>query len=218
MQDTLVEWLEWLRTLPVAAALVVSAILGWYLGTKSNRSLHRRQHTFNAILQASFSKDFQDAQAFVGPYLRDETPTPEDLLTNKNHEELLIKVRFLLNHYEFLSAGVRLGDISEQLFKDSERGVLIAQYEKFENFIQGSRKSRERQAIFEHIEWMYDRWKRNPPNIAVRAVEAILGKPLYHRWHLFLYILGVVVAIVAVLFALDIMQINFNVEALGTPD
>ena len=62
---------------------------------------------------------------------------------------------FLLNHYEFLAAGIRNGDIDERLLKDSERGTVVRLFETFE------------------------RWSKNPPGRRQRWFEWVRGKPNY---------------------------------------
>jgi Domain of unknown function (DUF4760) len=110
----------------VALFGIFFATLGWIWSLKRARSLSRKQHTFNALLQSRFNAQFQAAHAVVRLYIKGEKTT--DLLSNKN-KTLHAQLTFILNHYEFLSAGVRNGDISEQLLRDSQRGVIVSLYE-----------------------------------------------------------------------------------------
>lgn len=78
--------------------------------------------------------------------------------------------------------------MSEQLLKDNERGTIIGLVEASDAFIQKVRDTRNRQAIFEHIEWVYGRWKEHPPIWWQRAIEVIIDRPLRHDFHRWIWL------------------------------
>ena len=191
----------WLSANPLAPAILLGALLatvGWIYTARRARSLARRQHTFNALLGASFNTQYQDALNAVRPHTRDGIFP--DLNADEN-AELKTHVGFLLNHYEFLSAGIRIGDISEQLLKDSERGTIIRLFETAEPFITAVRDSRKRSSTFEHIEWLYERWHEDPPSWWQIALEFCAGRPFYHRAYSW-WVAGafIVIALAAVIY------------------
>lgn len=131
------------------------------------------------MLQAGLNERFLSARATIAPHLK-QGACPEDMLKGEN-EELRDKFRLILNHYEFVAAGLRNGDFDERLVRDSERGTFIALFKCCEPYIYALRDHRTRMAIYEHLEWLYERWETSPPNKAQRAIERVRGSPLYGR-------------------------------------
>lgn len=173
---------------------VLLAAAGWIWTGRLQRSLLRKQHTFNALLNASFTAAFQDAHNEVRVHLLNQQ-LPD--LNEPGNEKLKTQLVFLLNHYEFLAAGIRNGDISERLLKDSEKGSVISLISVCGEFIESTRGDRKRKATFEHLDWLYDRWRRKPPHWAQRALERILDRPLYHDSHFWGWAAGAAAAAAA---------------------
>ncbi|MCH8111255.1 MAG: DUF4760 domain-containing protein [Proteobacteria bacterium] len=151
------------------------ATFGWVYTARRHRRISRKQHTFNVLLHMSFNEVFLKALKCASTHFRDQTLP--DLLDEAN-VELRRKVRIILNHYEFMAAGVRNGDLDEQLLRDSERGVVVQIYESCQHHIYSVRNTRQRQSINEHLEWLYKRWNPNPPRRTKRLIEWALGRPL----------------------------------------
>jgi hypothetical protein len=174
------DFMLWINNVPTVLGILFAALLatvGWLYAARRQRVLSRKQHTFNALLQASFNKDFQEAQNAVRPHTRSGA-LPD--LNEANNQKLKEQVGFLLNHYEFLAAGIRNGDIAEELLKDSERGTILRLYETAQPFIGAVRDNRKRRATFEHIEWLYDRWHAMPPPWWHSVAEMLRARPFYH--------------------------------------
>ena len=117
-----------------------------------------------------------------------------DLAANAAQKNAL---RFILNYYEFIAAGVRNGDISERLLRDSERGTIVKLFEVSQIYIGSIKTKRDRQAIYEHIEWLYRRWHEAKPGALQRTVEWALQRPLYHERHRWVVLVIVVLAVLA---------------------
>ena len=107
-------------------AILIGAILatvGWLYASRRTRTLSKKQHTINVILQANFSENFLLKRSNITPFLK-EGNCPDDVLNGEN-ESLRGNFRDILNHYEFVSAGLRNGDFDEKLIKDSEEHTYI---------------------------------------------------------------------------------------------
>jgi hypothetical protein len=158
---------------PETAVLIGAALAttGWLYTARRSRALARKQHTITVILQTNFNAHFLTARAKITPAIRSgELPSEQD-------QEFYSALRDVLNHYEFVSAGLRNGDFDERLIRDSERGAYIALYEVFKPHIWRLRNSRKRMTIYEHLEWVYCRW-HEPPGRVRRCVEYVRGRPL----------------------------------------
>ena len=178
---------------------VVFATVGWLYTARRQRTVMRKQHTFNAIMEATFNEKYQKALDDCRPHIR-EGKFPN--LDDDENAQLRHSIRFLMNHYEFLAAGIRNGDIHENLLKDSERGTVTKLFETSDDsgFVVSVRDQRKRRSIFEHMEWLYERWEEKPVPWWQKAFEMLIGRPLYYhasRWILLGVILTLIISILA---------------------
>jgi hypothetical protein len=157
------------------------ATTGWVYTARRARTLARKQHTVNIMLQASLNKEFREARDVMAGYVKKKTLPALPELDKDEHKELLSSVRMILNHYEFMAAGVRNGDFDESLLRDSERGTIITAYTGCTAFIWSLRDNRSRMTIYEHLEWLHGRWEVKRPSWYQRCVERIWGAPFPGR-------------------------------------
>jgi hypothetical protein len=149
--------------------------LGWLYTARRARTLAKKQHTVSIMLQASMNKRHQSAQEAIAPHLNDRNlPNLQDA----ENEPLKMDFRLVLNHYEFIAAGLRNGDFDEQLMYDSERGSIVTLVEVCNAYIFSLRDTRQRQSIYENLEWLHGRWGKHPPRWYCRFVEWVRGRPL----------------------------------------
>ncbi len=159
---------------PTAALIAAAfATIGWLYTARRARTLSRKQHTINVILQSSFNKDFNEASVKLIPLIKNGNI---DSLQDTSPEREAF--RLVANHYEFLSAGIRNGDFDEQLMRDCVRAQLVEFYNKSSKFIWKQRDSRRRQTIYEHLEWLYVRWEKVKPRFYQRWFECLLSRPI----------------------------------------
>lgn len=187
-------------TMSTQTAILLSggaATIGWVYTAKQARLLARKQHTLNVILQTNMNEDFIKKRILVSNYIKNELRRNNDSDTskstaknNKTGEKYDItdipevdraSIRAFLGHYEFLSAGLRNGYFDEKLMKDSERATYVNLFSSFNGYIYDLRGSRKRQALYEHLEWVYDRWEENPPGFVQRTIEWFLSRPIYGK-------------------------------------
>lgn len=163
-------------------AILIGAVLataGWIYTGRRARGLAKKQHTINVILRANFSAKFLAKRQNIAPHVKAKK-CPEALLDGSD-EQLRRDFRDILNHYEFVCAGLRNGDFDEKLIKDSERGTYVSLYECCERYIWRLRDNRDRLTIYEHLEWVHRRWVIKPPNALIRFYERVRCKPIYGK-------------------------------------
>jgi hypothetical protein len=161
------------------AALIAAglATTGWLYTARRARTLARKQHTVNVMLQASLNKDFLAARNLIAPYVKKRNLPLLAELEKDDNKDILHALRMILNHYEFMAAGVRNGDFEEFLLRDSERGTIITVYTGSSDFIWALRNNRSRMTIYEHLEWLHDRWETKRPKWHQRWIERVRGSP-----------------------------------------
>jgi hypothetical protein len=164
----------------IAALIAASlATVGWVYTARRARALSRKQHTITVMLQASFNKEFQEHIKLVAPILKGE----EDHKKIETDQELRIATRKILNHYEFIAAGLRNGDFDEQLVMDSERTAIVQLYAGCEQYIWSLRENRKRMSTYEHLEWLHARWTNSNRNNLKSCIEWLRQKPFQGNRH-----------------------------------
>ena len=171
---------HWATAHGVLAAAAL-ATCGWLYTARRARHLARKQHTLNLASQQLFNKEFRDAWATVSDALRDARIPDIGVATPEG-----AALQWVLNYFELVAAGVRSGDFDEQLVRDTSRGALLSIWAACEPKIMALRSTRARAAIYEHLEWLRDRWCAPPPGW-VRALEWVRGKPFSGRRRPFSY-------------------------------
>ncbi|MGF1624671.1 MAG: DUF4760 domain-containing protein [Alphaproteobacteria bacterium] len=169
-------------TLEVPHAILIGAALataGWLYTARRGRTLARKQHTINIMLKGNFDERLRSAHKQIADHIRAHTTFPEPKAPE--FQALLPDLRLILNHYEFIAAGIRRGDVDERLVIDAERGTILSLFEKSETYIFSTRTNRRNQALYEHLEWLHVRWEKSPPVRVVCACEWFKGSPFYGR-------------------------------------
>ena len=164
------------------AAILVAALfatMGWLYAARRARTLAKKQHTFNLLIRSNFDQTLRDALSALSPHLRARL-LPD--VTSEDRSELRDALRLVLNHYEFVASGIRNGDLDEALVRHSERGTILTLIECSSDYIHAMRNTRRRRSIYEHLEWIHDRWERCPPGRTKRSLEMVLGRPFKGRF------------------------------------
>ena len=170
-------WLDGLASQEAVLIAAALATLGWLYSARKSRTLAKKQHTLNVMLQATFNKEFREAQTVVRPCLI-EKKCPDIHQPSTPEREAF---RMVLNHYELLAAGIRNGDFDERMVLDTQRGAMIDAFEVCRDVIYKMRDARRRQTVYEHLEWLYKRWEKSPPHTVVAFLEWLKGSPFSGR-------------------------------------
>ncbi len=118
-------------------------------------------------------KEFREMQSRLAESIRNNK-RPE--FENNDERSTTEDYKTVLNYFEFIAAGVRNGDFDETLLKDSFRGTIVKLFEICESEIWSLRNRRERQSIYEHIQWLHGRWTKKPSRTQ-KALKFCRGKP-----------------------------------------
>jgi hypothetical protein len=159
----------------IAAGL---ATCGWLYAARRARTLSRKQHTITVLLQANFNQDFQSHIKTIRAFLIAQN-LPANL---DDQEDVHLAARRLLNHYEFIAAGLRNGDFDERLVMDSERSAILRLYQACKPYIWSLRTDRNRMSIYEHLEWLHVRWTKEV-GIFQRFCEWAMQRPFAGKRH-----------------------------------
>lgn len=145
-----------LAPLITACAAATFAAIGWAVAGWIAHRNAVRQNTTNIIFarfaQATFGDAMHRFHEEFGFAVSDRV-TPQLMLNARARNADGIKaaesVNYLLNYYEFISAGVISGDLDAEIVRQNIRGVLCYYYDKCELHIHAANKKNPR--AFEHL-------------------------------------------------------------------
>ena len=136
------------------------ATVGWWYSARANRKLFRKQHTVNVMLDASMNKEMREALSLSPRGHTALKPPDYEAIWDKEKRDAF---RLLVNHYEFLAAGIRNHDLDEHLVFDCEFNIIRDVFETYKPFIEQRRTDRGTKAVYEHLEWLITKWELRSP-------------------------------------------------------
>ena len=139
----------------------MTAMFGWTVSALVTVNNSVKQHTINTLLQTRLSPTYMaKADTLSSSFTHPDGSlilVSDDDLTNPDSREKMVALRYVLNYFEFISVGVRHGDLHEGLLKSSLRGMLCKVFWMARVHVDSQRK--EAPKVYEHLEWLYGRWK-----------------------------------------------------------
>lgn len=170
----------------VTSIAATVATIGWILQRQSSFELSRKQHTLNVLVQMRQSEIFNQHKLHIfSEYPGSQFIAKDDakkIYSEKNNAlnyrinssgrfslPLSDSILFVCNYYEFISAGIRQGDLDEELMKKTLRKIIGNSYRKFFHFISSlqerDKKNLPTNKTFEHLTWLVcEKWKIYKPN------------------------------------------------------
>ncbi len=178
-----------LNIVPVAAA-IVAASLGWYVHYQYSSKAHRTNNAFALVMEMRRSSEFLKRAELVAKHFPASQPEiPESYVeffpTNSRKRiyetepldpvalekaEALMALKYLLNYYEFIGAGIHANDLDEELLMDTVGDIVVGSVRRSRKFIDYIRSpnGQGQPLAFERLLDTADRWR---VTLAKRVVE-----------------------------------------------
>ncbi len=132
------------------------ATIGWFVTNRQNRILARRKHTYEFLQQFLHNdKHVQRIKRFVKVIKMNQLPDPDDAVREDDVES----IRYVLNHYEYLSVGMINGDMDENVIFDTERTFFIKVFDHSLPYINKLRQLRKQPSAYKGLEYIVNRWR-----------------------------------------------------------
>jgi hypothetical protein len=143
----------------LAAVGVMAAVCGWLIAGIINLRNSIRQHTISTLLQSRLSATYMQyadkLSKHYGDYEARKAANPamsEDATDNAD----ILALRYILNYFEFISIGIKRGDLDEAMLRDSLRGILLKNVQISMPWIK--REQLQNSHLYENLLWLYQRW------------------------------------------------------------
>lgn len=132
-----------------------------------NERINKYRATIDLIINEQkdevFTKSFKQVQSMV-----DNEQRLIDLLANeikKEHTQKdtdFLDVQIVLNRLEFIAQGIRQGVFEEQIYKDLKHTSIMRLWREVRPLIEEIRRKKGVPTYYQELEWLTDRWEKNP--------------------------------------------------------
>lgn len=132
------------------------------------RSIAKKKQSADMLFNSRGDERLQSAYRSLSEYHNGDKNIR--LLANgdaRNSDECK-DIRYLLNHLESLSVGIQAGIYDETMLKKSWCGIVLDTYKHATPYIAATREAEHRSTIYQELEWLATRWKKNPLRVRSR--------------------------------------------------
>lgn len=147
-----------------SAALV--ALAGWMIQAWVSVRNSRKQHTMNVLLQTRLNPQFGEHASRISAAFPAGAPIPYTEISKSENEAVYTSVRWVLNYYEFIAAGISHGDLDEPLMMDCICTQMLLFCARVEDVIQHLREedargnpSKSKVRVLKSLRKMQIRWR-----------------------------------------------------------
>jgi hypothetical protein len=169
-----------LTVVPVMFAIWAAAV-GWFVHFKLTQKAHRTNNAFAIIMETRKSAEFRTRADLVAKHFPPGTDSipreyaeffcPQRLgealrgedQALKERAEAILALKYILNYYEFMAVGVRVGDLEEKMIFDTIHPTVCNLYDRSSSLIAHLRDTRNRgsdRSTYCDLEKLVDRWKK----------------------------------------------------------
>jgi hypothetical protein len=152
--------------------LLLTAILAG-LAIVSARRIERRKTAVLAIFESRHDRELIKGLRRIAVLHDDPNANMRNFgrKAQKDHEDAQL-IRYVLNHYEYVSVGIQEGIYDELIFKNSICGIVVSLYDRTKPFIEMVREEEKRRTVFQEFEWLACRWKDSP--LSVKKIKGVV--------------------------------------------
>lgn len=209
---SLILWIKAAGTIPfteiaapnwrIGTILTISVPISVWIGTSFVAMYNLvKQHTITTLLQSRLSATYiENARAlnkgFFGKH-GELIPLTQEEVMNPPPEVNLQALNYMLNYFEFISVGIRHGDLNESVMRNSLRGIVCSVFCVAESYIHAKRSDvRDPTAsrTYEHLIWLHKRWRDDSQLPPRKLRERKEIKPLSFAERISILLTGVVPA------------------------
>jgi hypothetical protein len=164
----------WTQTVVLLAAAFLA-----YMSIKTARAIERRKAAASALFSSKKDEELtqairhvaqlHDGDKKIGPLARKEHFDSDDAK----------RIKYALNHYEYVSVGILYGIYDEAIYKASSYTTIVKLYERTKPFIDEARKVTGSPTTYQEFECLACRWQNKP--LQHKQITAVQKRGLLRR-------------------------------------
>lgn len=146
------------------AAAVIAYYGLIYAGDTLARSslIAKQQSTINMVMEFNNDEKLQRVKNEIFKNSQDLTLKFCLLPEDEKGEELRDEYYYVLNRYEFVSLGIRVGAFDEELYKNLQCSNILKIWNAVQPLVSEIRKKNKKPTLYQELEWLNNRWTNNP--------------------------------------------------------
>jgi len=143
------------------------ATLGWLIAAANQRTLSRKQHTLNLLMQMRHAEVYNRHHSALSLLSPGATPISDDLLAlmrnqrppaNEGEKAFLRAAVYVLNYWEFVCAALTVGDLDAELVRRTVRQHIVGYHSKFAAFIDAERAAGDH-LVYKQLRTIANDWR-----------------------------------------------------------
>lgn len=143
----------------------------------NNSHQAKKRATIDLALHENANQEIKEAKDAVKKYHEQKLNFTELTCGDYNAKPENGHVLTLLNHYEFIAAGIKEGAFDEEIYKRMKRSIIIRDWGAFSAYVIERRRCLQRDKLWAEFEWLAKRWQNSEikpeVNIFRRAISAL---------------------------------------------
>lgn len=146
----------------------------------NNSHQAKKRATIDLALHEYDNEQIREAKKQLRKFQDDAVNITELACGNHHSKPENDYIQTLLNHYEFIAAGIKEGAFDEEIYKRMKRSIIIHHWHALSAYIAERRRVLERDQLYMEFEWLAKRWENS---IIITRGESD-PSPIYQNWAL----------------------------------
>ncbi|MEZ0150139.1 MAG: DUF4760 domain-containing protein [Candidatus Reddybacter sp.] len=147
------------QAFPTYFSTVMISGFAW-LSIIAAKNRERKKNTFQMIGESSKDPLLQRAFKVVKELHEHEKDEVKQFANKHRHEaEEAVAIRYMLNHYEYVCIGMKMGVYDEDVLFTSQKTIILGSHSKCEQYIQELRTQTSVPTSYIEIEALAERWQ-----------------------------------------------------------
>lgn len=151
----------WLGSTATQNALLFCAAVIAVVSVLYARATAKKQQSADLLLQSRTDAELVNAMRCISAmHDRGDGSIRELASKNPADKDMANSVRYVLNHWEYVSVGVQSGIYDEGMLRNASFNTVVQLHKSVRPFIDNLRGITGRNTIYQEFQWLAERWER----------------------------------------------------------
>lgn len=143
--------------------VVLVGVLVAVISVLSARSIARKKQSADLLFDSRDDKELVEGLRTLAKLHDDSGVNIRSFALKANVDTEAAKaIRYVLNHYEYVSVGVQSGIYDEAMLKEGSYNTVVRLYQRAKPYIESVREVNGRPTIYQEFQWLAKRWEEKP--------------------------------------------------------
>lgn len=144
-------------------ATVFAGVIVAVISVLTARSLARKKQAADLLFSSRNDDMLQKGLKHIREHHDAEDKNIRALADDAKYEsDVCTAIRYVLNHFEHVSIGIKADIYDEQMLKDGWYNLVIGVYKKTRPLVEAIREKKQSNTLLQEFEWLAKRWEASP--------------------------------------------------------